>query len=129
VDIWWRGFGNGSLMVILGHMLLLNPEWRLARLRILRLVGSREEAAAAEAEITEMLHQARVEAEVAIAVSQASFASVLREHSRDARMILLGFRQFSESFGGPFLDQTEALLDGMPPTLLVHSSGEADLLA
>ena len=37
IDIWWRGRQNGSLMLILAHLLTCSGPWRKTRIRLLRL--------------------------------------------------------------------------------------------
>jgi amino acid transporter len=129
IDIWWRGMENGSLMVILAYLLSRNPEWHGSRLRLLRAVSSPEEAAAARTELQQLAAAARIEAEVLVPVSGSSLRDVLQEHSGDSSAILMGFRPPSEAGAEDFHRRFAALLDGMPTTLLVASSGEADLLA
>lgn len=129
IDIWWRGRRNGSLMLILAHLLTLVPEWRRARLRLLRQVETDAEAAAAEEEIRSMLHEARIEADISVAVSREGFPVVFRQNSADAALVILGLNRVAEDLQESFFDTAEALLRDMPSTLLVHSSGEADLMA
>jgi len=129
IDIWWRGHKNGSLMVILSHLLVLNAEWSRAKIRLLRQVESNGEVTEAREEIAAMLNEARIEADVAIPVSTAAFPEVFREHSGSASLVILGLNRVAESVQESFFANTEVLLKDMPPTLLVHSSGEADLMA
>lgn len=129
VDIWWRGRENGSLMVLLAHLLTLNWEWSGARVRLLRLIqkeAGREPAAQA---LRALVDAARVNAEVEILVSEAPFPEVLQRHSADASAVLLGFRAPEEDNAQAFRDYFEGMLSGLPTTLLVCSAGEADLLA
>ncbi len=129
IDLWWRGHRNGSLMVILAHLIMLNHDWRRTRIRLLRQVGTAAEVVAARQELEGILQEARIDAEVEVAVSSEPFATLLRQHSADASLLLLGLNRIDISGQEEFFANTLALLDGMPGTLLVHSSGEADLTA
>ncbi len=129
IDIWWRGEKNGSLMMILAHLLLLNPAWRSGSIRILRQAENADESETARREIATMLSQARMQADIAIPVSSAPFAQIFRRHSDDAALVVLGLNRIAETVQEAFYASIDSMLDGMPPALLVHSSGEADLTA
>jgi len=129
IDIWWRGRENGSLMVLMAHLLTMNWGWSEANIRLLRLIedeAGREPAAQA---LRELVDAARINAEVEILVSEAPFPEVIHRHSRDASVVLLGFNVPEESNAQVFQDYFEEMLSSLPTTLMVCSSGEADLLA
>ncbi|MDT8391408.1 MAG: amino acid permease [Lentisphaeria bacterium] len=128
IDIYWRGQANGSLMLILGHLLVLNPEWADARLRLLREVETGKEAPPAKAEILAMLREARIKADIMVLVSNDPFPKLLRDNSSDADMVILGLNRIAENVQNAYFANMEKQLEGMPPTLLVYSTGEADLL-
>jgi hypothetical protein len=129
IDVWWRGRKNGSLMVTLAHLIMLNRDWRRTRLRLLRQVRQECDVAQARTELETILQQARIDASVEIPVSAAPFGEVLHRYSADAELLVLGLNRVAEEAQEDFHSATQALLEGMPSTLLVHSSGEADLLA
>ena len=129
IDLWWRGHRNGSLMVILAHLIMLDRDWGHTRLRLLRQVRSDVEVAGAQAELTRIAEEARIVADIAAPVSDRPFAEVLREHSADATLLVLGLNRVDEAVQEGFYQNTEALLDGMPTALLICSSGEPDLMA
>ena len=129
IDLWWRGHKNGSLMVILAHLITLNPEWSQAHLRILRLINNEEQREHAEAELYQLTEAARVKAEVKVLVSQTVFSESLHEYSSDAAAVLLGFFIPHQEDAHAFHQRYAELVEGLPTTLLVCSSGSADLLA
>ena len=128
IDCWWRGERNGSLMVILAHLLMLNHDWERTRLRLLRLVQTEEQSEAARSGLSDILGGARIEAEVDVVVSKKPFADVLKERSSDATLIMLGLGGV-QGAGKEFFHRFQDALDGMPSALFVYSSGEADLHA
>jgi amino acid transporter len=129
IDIWWRGRENGSLMVLMAHLLTLNWEWSEAKIRLLRLIQDEAGRKPAALALRELVDAARVTAEVEVLVSEAPFLEVLHRHSGDASAVLLGFNVPQEGEAQVFQDYFEEMLSGLPTTLLVCSSGEADLLA
>ena len=90
IDVWWRGRENGSLMLVLAHLIRSGPDWARSRLRILRL-ASEEARESAASELHELVDAGRMSAEVEIIVSDLPFAQVLHEASADATLVLLGF--------------------------------------
>jgi amino acid transporter len=129
IDCWWRGQANGSLMVILAHLLMQNPEWGRSRLRLLRQVRTAAEVEAAQADLIAICHAARIVAEVEVPVSTAPFPDVLRQHSGESTLVFLGFQPPEVGKDEVFLQQLDTMLEGLPSTLLVCSTGEADLQA
>lgn len=131
IDVWWRGKDNGSLMLILSHLLTQNWEWSDATIRILRMVGNEAGLVPARDALTALVEEARVEAEVRVLVSGSEFREILHNHSGDASVVILGFTLPDEEGdqARQTYDRLAGLLDGGPTTILVNSSGDADLMA
>lgn len=129
IDVWWRGMANGSLMLILAYLIRGNMEWTGARIRVLRCVENEAGREPAAANLAELVQAARVEAAVKVVVSDAPFPDVLRRESADATTLILGFRVPDEHDAETFYQRFSQMAEGLPTTLLVCSSGEADLLA
>jgi hypothetical protein len=129
IDVWWRGRENGSLMVLLAHLLTLNWDWAEAHIRLLRLIEEEAGRDPATRALQDLLTQARVKAEAQVLVSGASFPEVLHRHSSDASVVFLGFNVPEEESALAFQSYFENMLSNLPTTLMVASSGEADLFA
>jgi len=131
IDVWWRGRENGSLLLILAHLLTRNWEWARADIRLLRVVESEAGRGPAAQALRGMVAAGRIEAEVEVVVSREPFATVLRRHSADAGLVLLGFRVADAGAGRPLVlgPRHARMLEGLPTALLACSTGEADLLA
>lgn len=127
IDIWWRGKQNGSLMVLLGHLLTLNWEWVGAEIRLIRLIRNEAGRKPATDALNALVEAARVRATVCILASEAPFRDVLHMNSRDASLVMLGVQLPEVSDSERFQTETEQTLEGLPTTLLISSSGEADL--
>lgn len=128
IDVWWRGKENGSLMLILAHLVTRNWEWRRAAIRINRLVASEDGLAPAREAMHTLAAAGRIDAEVTVIASRDPFPAVFRRHSRDASLVFLGFQPPPPEDAQTVRDHFEHLVEGMPPSLLVSSSGDADLL-
>lgn len=131
IDIWWRGRKNGSLMVMLAHLLVRNREWDGASLRILRVIEDEAGSRPAREALEALMEAARVPAAAATVVSSRPFPEVLHATSADASCVFLGFEL--PPAGGAAEEAWhrtyETMLDGMPPTLIVSSAGDEDMLA
>jgi hypothetical protein len=108
---------------------MLNWEWSEAKVRLLRLIQDEAGRQPATLALKELVEAARVDAEVQVLVSEDPFTEVLHRHSEAASVVLLGFKVTEESDADTFKKHFEQLLSGLPTTLLVCSSGEADLAA
>ena len=131
IDVWWRGLGNGSLMAILALLLTGNWEWRRATIRLLHLVSPDEDRAELRAQLERLTNEGRLEAEILmLEQGDEPFIDTLHAHSEGSDLVMLGFRPPEDDEAAIRLHgfYTEASR-GLPTTLLVSSSGDADLLS
>lgn len=129
IDIWWRGYANGSLMLVLAHLMTLTREWQKVRVRVLRVAKTEAERQTA-AEIEHLIGVSRIAAEAKILDAAEPFSATLRRESRDAAAVFLGFvLPDDDKVAMALFDSTIYALEGMPPTFLISTSGAADLLA
>ncbi|MBN1257282.1 MAG: amino acid permease [Planctomycetes bacterium] len=129
IDLWWRGQKNGSIMFILSHLITCNWEWGKTTIRVLRVVENEAGRAPARVALEELVAGSRVRAQVQVVVSERPFSEVLRDHSQDAACVVLGFIPPREGEEEAWYNNCEALLNGMPATLLVSSTGGEDMMA
>jgi len=131
IDIWWRGERNGSLMVILAYLLTLNPEWSGVKMRILRVVNTLEEMGGALKELERLIDAARMEISIEPILSDVgeNFPHMLHKHSGSSSVVFLGFAADANTNPARFHEAYTGLLQGMPTTILIQSTGEADLLS
>ena len=67
--------------------------------------------------------------EVSVLISDEPLGAVIQRHSKDASVVLLGFTVPEVETAGEFQERFEEMLAELPTTLLVCSSGDADVLA
>jgi len=129
IDVWWRGEENGSLMILIAHLLTLNWKWPRARVRVVRLIQDEAGRQPAKKALEDLVDHARLDAEVDLIVSEDPFPKVLERHSADASVVILGFKIPGEREMEAFKFQMyfEGMISPLPTTLLVSSSGEADV--
>jgi len=129
IDVWWRGQENGSLMILIAYLLKLNWEWSSAKVRVLRLIEDEAGREPSKEALEELVDHARLEGSVEVIVSEDPFTKVLERHSADASVVILGFKVPEEREEEAFRFQMyfERMISPLPTTLLVSSSGEADV--
>jgi amino acid transporter len=127
VDVWWRGKENGSLMVLLAHMLVQNADWRGRHVRLLRVVNNEAALEETERHLAELVQRSRIEARVQVVVSDSAVHAI-HEVSRHAAVVFLGFKVPDEDSGAAdFVGTNDALVGGLRTVFLVNSAGDASL--
>ncbi len=128
IDVWWRGLHNGSLMIILAHLLTGNWSWSGATIRLLHLARSDEDLDALQTRLEHIIKNGRFHAEIVIIDDDAPFKQVLTTHSADAEVVFLGFTPpDDDSLASDFHSLYSDLASDLPTTLLISSTGDADL--
>jgi hypothetical protein len=126
VDIWWHGRRNGSLMLILAHLLAQNAEFRRRRMRLIQVIPEESARESAHEHLTEIATRARIDVEPVTLVYDSLHEAVLNA-SRSAALVLLGFNPPEAGGHVEFFQSIEVLTDGLPDVLLVHAAQELDI--
>jgi hypothetical protein len=77
--------------------------------------------------VRKLVEAARIRAEPRVIVSTEPFGDVFRSHSAKADVIFLGIQPSDDETSAQLYSRISDLLADMPTTILVHSSGEADV--
>jgi amino acid transporter len=128
IDVWWRGRRNGSLMAILAYLLTHNWQWSRVSIRLIKMLDPGESTADAEAQLEELIDAARLDAEFLI-LPEGRFSEQLASTSSDADLVMLGFRPPADDDAQAFHEAYSGFVDGLSTTLMVCSTGDADLLS
>ncbi|MBD3344890.1 MAG: amino acid permease [Chitinivibrionales bacterium] len=129
IDIWWRGQKNGSLIIILTYLITLNSEWSRATVRILRAVKTTRGQEPARQELKTLIDAARMKARIEVIQSDKPVTETITQNSADASVIFLGFQVPEEKDAEKFQGAITNLIKDLPTTLLVYSTGDADLVS
>ncbi len=130
IDIWWRGQENGSLMATLAHLLTQNWSWRRSQIRILRHLQDAAGRESSRTAVHGLVEASRLRAEARVVVAEDAFPTVLHQHSVKADVVFMGLPIPQEDQDSQHVyRQLSDLLAPMPTTVLVHSTGDADLFA
>jgi hypothetical protein len=71
----------------------------------------------------------RIRAETRVVVSDEPFSEVIKTHSANADLVFMGIQKQNEEDPVMLHQRTNAVLAELPTSILVCSSGEADLFA
>jgi amino acid transporter len=127
IDIWWRGEKNGSLMTLFAYLVTLNPAWRGAMLRILRIVATPQEEEQAKAMLMLLLKKARLNAVVDVQISHEPPRDVIARMSSQSDLVFIGMSENNALEFDRFLEDMDAVLAALPTTLVVLSNGDVNL--
>jgi hypothetical protein len=126
IDVWWRGKQNGSLMLLLAHLLHQNPEWRRNSIRILRVLPNLEARDEVMRNLDETCAAARITAEAVVVVGDRP-AQLIQSTSAKAAIVILGFEPPHEGSDVGFFQRMEAFAGRLPRVLFVDSAGGMEL--
>jgi potassium/chloride transporter 4/5/6 len=125
IDIWWRGKQrNGDLMLLLAHLLTLNPEWRATDIVVKSIAISEMARNETERNLATMIPEARIRADskVILKPEDRSVLDIMHEESADADLVFMGLADVEP---GGELDYAKRLTDmtaGFPTVVFVKNA-------
>ncbi len=133
IDIWWGGERqNAGLMLALGYLLRMSPEWWKSTLNVRTIVSSEEEIQVARSRLDAIVTKRRIEADIDVMLRDAgsSYLDIIRQVSGDADLVFLGLRppdpdESLEDYTR-YYSQLLADTDGMPATSLALAAEDID---
>ena len=126
IDVWWRGRQhNGDLMLLLAHLLSLNPEWRQARVTVRTIVGTEQEQEAMRSRLTELVREARIEAEtdVIVRLDDEPLELAMFSASRKADVVFLGLNIPEPGGELAYAERLIVLSEGFHAAIFVRNNG------
>jgi amino acid transporter len=124
IDVWWSADATGNLMLLFAYLMTRSEAWRKARVRVLAFRESvpREEQ---QESLDEILRDARIDAEIVFVAAREAGAIVAA--SASATLVFLPFRFHGDLVALPVDGPSEALLQQLPPTVMVSAAKDIDL--
>ncbi len=125
VHVWWTGAtANGSLMLLLAHLVTQHGDWRGSTITVLTAVGDRAEVEDAAGKIRTLLEAARIDADIEVVLTAGRpLYQVFAEESGRADLVFLGFllpTNLRNADG--FYRRMNGIMTGLPRTVLVSSA-------
>ncbi len=126
IDIWWRGEQNGSLMLLLAHLLTNNAPWRGRKIRLMRMIGSEAGIQEVTDHLQNLTTQSRIVAEPQVIVGD-DVAEIIQRESASAAIVIIGFDTPAENEEVGFYQRMQKLTEPLPRVVFVKSHGDAAL--
>ncbi len=126
IDIWWRGRDNGSLMLLLGHLLRQNPAWRDNQIRLIRMVENEAARDDVRKHLTDLAATSRIEA-TPVAIVSNDVPQTIQTVSAAASITILGFEPPEDGTEEKFFASIEKTVGNLPRVLLIKSAGGMEL--
>lgn len=126
IDVWWRGRGNGTLTLLLAHLVRGTRNWSGATIRLLRIdrdEGSRPES---ELELEGLLKNSRIAADVEVVVDDRPPFEVIADTSRESHLVFMGIGGIGTAAAADLRRYNEVLAK-LPTTALVFAAQQLDV--
>jgi hypothetical protein len=125
IHVWWTGAtANGSLMLLLAHLVTQHAAWSGSAITVLTAVDHADEVVEATVRIRKMLGAARIDADIDVVLTAGRpLYQVFAEESGGADLVFLGFllpTDLRQATG--FYRRMERITSGLPRTVLVSSA-------
>lgn len=117
IDVWWEDSDSGRLSLLAAYLCTRNGEWQSARIRLLAAPSGNP--AVLKDELTSMLYQARIDAEVAILASPSRTG--LLEETRGATLVLTPMHLRRGTIVDPLDTDMMELVDLLPISAAFHA--------
>lgn len=134
LHVWLGGDERTQAMLLLfAHLLTAHYRWSRMKITVFDLAEDKEDRGKTQAHLNRMLEEARIDAETKVVLRQGrTLQQIMHVESEDADFALVGFAlpSFEEEDGNyrepakaqAWVEQTEALLEELPTTILIHSA-------
>jgi nucleotide-binding universal stress UspA family protein len=125
IHLWWTGAtANGSLMLLLAHLVSQHADWSGSRITVLTAVDHADEVVDAQTKIRALLEAARIDADIDVVLTAGRpLNQVFADESGRADLVFLGFllpTDMGQSVG--FHRRMDHIMSGLPRTVLVSSA-------
>jgi amino acid transporter len=127
IDLWWGGLqNNGDLMLLLAHLLSLNPEWRGSKIMVNSIVKNEKESKTLKTSLTTLISEARIQAEPRIIIQEKGKAihNIIHTHSSGADIVVIGLNIPEPGGEKVYAKRLNVLAEGLGTVIFVRNAGE-----
>ncbi len=125
IDVWWGGRqNNGDMLLLLAHLLSLNPEWRGGKINIKSFARDEEEREKTQDGLARMIPEIRIKAETEVCLFQEgqTISEQIKERSRGAEVVFLGLAVPEVGKEEAYARRLLKLVPDLPNVVLVKNS-------
>ena len=127
IDLWWGGLQhNGDMMLLLAHLLTLNPEWRDTQILIRSIARSESERQDQTRALEALLAEVRIGAGTGIIMKpeDQTIAEVISANSATADVVFLGLQEPEPGTESEYAQRMEEIVSGLKTAVFVRNAGE-----
>ena len=124
IDVWWRGMQkNGDMMLLLAHLLNLNPEWRHAKIYVRTIIYSESEQIIMNKKIKTLISDSRISAEsdVILNKEKKDVTELMHRTSKNANIVFLGLALPESGSEIEYAEKLDKLVSGFKAAILVRN--------
>lgn len=125
IDVWWRGREhNGDLMLLLAHLLNVNPEWTGARVTLRTIVETEAERETMLSTLRQLLSEVNINAKPRVIVRDKSktVLQIMREASKEADVVFCGLKLPESDEDAAYAEWLFKMASGFRNTIFVRNS-------
>jgi potassium/chloride transporter 4/5/6 len=125
IHVWWGGLKqNGDLMLLLGYLITLNPEWSDARIQVLSVASSELVKTNTERYLEKLLPEIRIKAEAKVFLRspEKSIRDLIHQESANAEVVIFGLAVPALGEEDAYAQRLEDLAGDLPVVFFVKNS-------
>lgn len=126
INIWWTDEKNGTMMLLLGHLLQENREWRDCPLRILRPVPPKADVEKVEKDMKNIISGGRIEAEIIVLPTNDPL-SAIRGALYPSAVLFAGFEPDKDKPAAVLMPFMKEIVDLPGDVILTYNAGDVSL--
>ncbi len=126
IHVWWGGLEqNGDLLVLLAHLVSLDPTWRDSNIVINSIATNDVTNVQNKQLLDQLCSSARIKATTNTILKPEGMTvrQMICEVSKDAGVVLLGLRGNEPGEEAEYAERMGALIEGLPTVLFVRNAG------
>ncbi len=127
IDLWWGGLEyNGDLMLLLAHLLKMNPEWEKSELVVHTIVLTPEEGEGMQKSISDLIQSVRINASTDVIVKDPdlSINEIIRASSQRADLVFIGLMIPEEGEEESYAERLSMLAEGLSSVVFIRNASE-----
>ncbi len=125
IDIWWGGQQrNGDIMLLMAHLLSMNPEWSSSIITLKSIARSEEEKQSILEQLDSMIPEIRIKCSRNVYLKPLDFNihEFIHQESRNADVVFLGLAQPAPGKEMEYAVQLNDLVEGLGTVVLLKNS-------
>lgn len=126
IDVWWKDDDSSRLALLMAYLFTRTDAWSRAKIRLLATASADGDQVGLEAELNEMLDEARIPAAVHLIAPNVDAAAAA---CGDATLVMVPARLRRDEILDPLNEDLYALFDRLPVAAAVVAGSPVDLVA